>query len=1115
MPAPSLACGPRAADDSRVSSSAIETVSVLMTDLVGSTAIANRIGPTAAEDLRVEHFGLLRGALERNGGREVKNLGDGLMVVFANASSALTCAVEMQQAMAARNRRSQECLELRVGVSLGEATVRDGDYFGEPVVEAARLCTHAGGGQILLSALVRQIAGARVAGELRSRGDLQLKGISEPVHAFELMWEPILTSGIALQERLRDVPATGFVGRASERTRLDELWAAARGGSRQIALISGEAGVGKTRLCTQLALAAHAGGAAVLYGRCDEDLGVPYQPWAQALGHFVRQAPRVILGRYVEHHGGDLVRMVPALGERLPTLGAPHQSDPETERYLLYAAVTGLLEEAARQEPLLLILDDLHWADGPTLSLLRHLAGAERATAVMVLGAYRDTDLSRDHQLVALLADLHREQGVERMKLGGLHSVDVLALMEAAAGHELDEDGRALAREIARETAGNPFFAGELLRHLTETGTIVRDQQGRWRLTGEVAELGLPQSVREVVGRRVERLGAEARAALSAAAVIGRDFDIDLLLAVLELTEPQLLDLLEQAGAASLLQEDGERAGRFTFTHALVEHTLYEDLGGARRARLHRRIAEALEARLGEEPGERLGELAAHWAAAVSSADAEKATHYAQLAAERALGQLAPDEAARWYRQALELQAQAPGGERSRRCELLIGLGEAERQLGDPAFRATLLDAAALARELGDEDRLCRAVLANNRGWATSYGRVDLERVNALEAAAAALSGEDPRRAQVLALLACELQFADQPDRRRGVAAEAIAIARAAGDAAALAHTIAYAGWSLVVPETLAERRAMVEELSELALSLDDPRLSARAAASGMMVGLEMGDRVRAERCLQRMRELATGVPEPFIGYLRLLLEFGWALLQGELEASERWAMKAHEAGTAAGQPDAQAFLGAHLFHVRYFEGRAGELIEQITELAGGSLSGWRAGAGALALLQGGREEEARELLLAEDFQSIPRNEAWSIVMLLWVDACAQLGASDRARELYELMAPASGQLAVSGAHVYGSVDWALGALAAVSGAGLEQAERHFAAAAEIERALGAPLLLTRTQARWARALVASGRPGELDRAQPLLEQARASASALGAQGILREIMDCRAALAG
>ncbi len=1094
---------------------AVETVAVLMTDLVGSTAIADRLGPAAAENLRLEHFGLLRGALERTGGREVKNLGDGLMVVLQSASQALACAVEMQQAIEARNRHSEERLEVRIGVSLGEATVEDDDYFGEPVIEASRLCAQADGGQIAVSALVRQLGGARHGHTFNSLGDLQLKGMSEPVQAFEVHWEPVLSSAIALPARLRELPATGYVGRVAERKRLRELWAQVCDGALRVALISGEAGVGKTGLSTQVALQTHAEGSVVLYGRCDEDLGVPYQPWVQALGHLVREAPRLILDGHVERHGGDLARLVPALGDRVAELPPPRQSDPETERYLLYAAVAGLLEGAAEQEPLLLIIDDLHWADSPTLSLLRHLVTAGASLRVMVIGTYRDTDLSREHPLTALLADLHREQGVERVELTGLESEDVLALMEAAAGQELDEDGRALAAEIAHETAGNPFFAGELLRHLTESGAIVQQDGGRWRLVGDIAHLGLPRSVREVIGRRVERLGPEARTALTAAAVIGRDFDFDMVFRAVDLPEELLLDTLDGAVAASLLRESAEQVGRFRFVHALVEYTLYEDLGRTRRSLLHGKIAKALEEQCGDEPGERLGELAYHWAEADASNETAKAMRYARRAAERALQQLAPDEAARWYGQALELYDQDPGGDRSERCELLIGLGEAQRQVGTAAYRQTLLDASHLAQELAETDRLCRAVLANNRGWASSYGGVDSERVQALEAAAGALPDDDPRRARVLALLACELQFAGEPARCRQVAAKAIEIARAAGDPVCLAHTLDSAGLAISVPETLQERLLMADELAELARRLDDPGLSSRTAARRVHASLEVGDRLQAESSLATLRALAAEVPEPFIAYLRLLLEFGWALLQGDLAASDQWATQAHAVGTAAGQPDASMFFGAHLFHVRYFQGRSGALVEQVMHLAGGqgNLRGWRAGAATLAMIQSGREDEARELALAEDLQGIPRDEAWPIVMMLWADACSRLSIPDRAGELHELLEPFSGQLAVSGAHVYGSFDWALGAVLAAARGPCEEAETHFAAAAEIEARLGAPLLLTRTQARWARSLIMRGDPEDLSRARPLLERAEDTAARLGAGGIMQEIAECRAEL--
>ena len=568
----------------------VETVTILITDLVGSTELESRVGPIVAEALREEHFGLLRDAVGDAGGREVKNTGDGLMVAFESAAAAVSCAVLIQQTFERRNRSAGEKLLIKAGVSAGDASTVDGDVFGMPVIEAARLCDRCSAGQILAKELVAHLAAGR-GHAFVSVGPLELKGLPEPISAVEVHWEPAPATGIKLPEWLRELPATAYVGRVAERERLAELWGQAREGSLRLVLIAGEAGVGKTRLSTDLASQVHGETATVLYGRCDEDLGVPYQPWVQALGHLVKEAPRRVLDVHVERFGGDLARLVPALRDRVRELPDPRESDPETERYLLYAAIAGLLEEAGEQEPMLLILDDLHWADAPTLSLLRHVASADSSMRVMVVGTYRDSDLSSDHPLTTLLADLHREHGVERLKLAGLDSDDVIALMTAAAGHELDEDGRELAREITRETSGNPFFAGELLRHLTESGAIVQGDGGRWQLAGDLADLGLPQSVREVVGRRVGRLGPEARTVFSAAAVIGRDFDLDLLLAVVELPEVRLLDLLDEGVAASLLQENGDRAGRYTFSHALVEHALYEDLGSTRRARLHKRVA--------------------------------------------------------------------------------------------------------------------------------------------------------------------------------------------------------------------------------------------------------------------------------------------------------------------------------------------------------------------------------------------------------------------------------------------------------------------------------------------------------------------------------------------
>ncbi|HYP47367.1 MAG TPA: AAA family ATPase, partial [Thermoleophilaceae bacterium] len=772
-----------------------------MTDLVGSTGLASRLGPAAADHLRREHFAVLREAVTAANGKEIKNTGDGLMVVFRAAADAVGCAVAIQQRMERRNRSADEWLALRIGVALGDATCEEGDYFGMPVVEAARLCSEAAGGQILVTELVRMIGG-RDGHVFNSVGALELRGLPAPVPAHEVAWESAgaWNGAIPLPPRLRGAPPVGYVGRTEERERVRRRWSTARKGIRQALLVSGEPGIGKTRFTADAALDFYGEGAVVLFGHCPQELGAPYGGWIQALGHFVEHAPEAVLAAHVDRHGGELARLVPALTRRQPDAPPPTQTDPETERYLLFAAVLGLLELASEESPVVLVLDDLQWADRPTLALLAHAVAETHGSRLLLLATYRDTDLSRDHPLTDTLADLRRERGVERLALRGLEVRDVAAIMEAAAGHEMDETALALAREITAETGGNPFFVGEILRHLTESGALVRTEGGRWELKQDPARLGLPQSVREVIGRRVERLGESCLAVLSSAAVIGREFDLDLLARVVPQSEDELIDLLDRAVAASLLLERAERVGAFAFAHNLINHTLYDDLGATRRMRVHRKIAEALEDLCGEEPGARLAELARHWTVATSPVDSAKAVAYSRQAGERALAELAPDEALSWFTNALELLDTSIAPEAVDRCELTILLGEAQRQEGRPEFRETLLGAARMAAEIGDADRAARAALANNRGFASAFGEVDQDRLATLERALELNRDREPaRRARLLALQAMELQFDRDHERRRAIAEEAHALAREAGDARVLPYVLRdyfHATWS-------------------------------------------------------------------------------------------------------------------------------------------------------------------------------------------------------------------------------------------------------------------------------------------------------------------------------
>ncbi|HTY96958.1 MAG TPA: AAA family ATPase, partial [Solirubrobacteraceae bacterium] len=565
----------------------VELATILLTDLVGSTRLATSVGPVRADELREEHFELLRDAIASSGGREVKNTGDGLLVAFSSASAAVRCAVAMQQRFERRYRQAEQGLHIRIGLGAGESTVKDGDYFGMPSIEAARLCAQAPADGILISSLVQTLAGRCDGVEFCPAGELELKGFDKPVEALSVSWTPLVeeTGGPSrwpLPVLLRSVPPISYVGRVGERAALEGATTLARSGKRQLVLLSGEPGIGKTRLASYAAHEAHAEGFAVCWGACSEELAVPYEPWIGICTQIVEDAPKELLARHVERHQGELGRLARNLGDRVAELPPPQSSDPETERYLLFNAVGGLLGELGESVPACVVLDDLHWADGQSVALLKHLVRTVEHGALHLIATYRDSDLGKDHPLTAVLADLRAVEGVQRIALHGLGADEVAQLMTAVAGHELDADTIELAGQIAGETAGNPFFVGEILRGLSESGALVFDEDsGRWSIDSSTA-IALPESVREVIERRVERLGDEALEVLTQAAVIGRVFDVELLESILEIKESALLDHLEAAVAASLLAESSERVGEFRFAHALINQTLYEGLGATR-----------------------------------------------------------------------------------------------------------------------------------------------------------------------------------------------------------------------------------------------------------------------------------------------------------------------------------------------------------------------------------------------------------------------------------------------------------------------------------------------------------------------------------------------------
>ncbi|HUA95816.1 MAG TPA: AAA family ATPase, partial [Acidimicrobiales bacterium] len=899
-----------------------ETVSILFTDMVGSTELSQRLTPTAVDQWRQRHFSELRRALAAHQGREVKNLGDGLMVAFGTASAAVACAVAIQQMVERDNRRADHPVGVRVALSGGEVTAEDGDYFGDPVVEAARLCSLCESGQILVSDTVRSMAGRRSPHPFTALGNRELKGMPEPVPVFEVRWEPLAsTSGTPLPDRLQGPgPAgPGFLGRRPEQEMLLQALKETLDGTPHTVLVCGEPGIGKTALCRQVACRAQETGAWVLYGRCDEDLGVSYQPFAEALSHLVAHADEAILRDHVEDHGGALLGLLPALAKRLPAVAPPRSGDLDAERLQLFNAAVELLAGAASGSGLLLVLDDLHWADRASLQLLRHLVGAGPAH-VMVLGTYRDSELAAGAPLSDTLASLRREGTAARVDLGGFDDPEVVELLERMAGHEIDEDGLELARALRRETDGNPFFTIEMLRHLGESGLVRRDEHGRWEAAQIVYGRGLPQSVREVVGQRVDRLGEETRRVLSHAAVIGRDFDLDLLARVANLDDERVLDVIDGAAAAGVVNEVEGAVERFSFAHALIQTTLYQDLGHTRRSRLHRRIAETLEELPDDRRRERAGELANHFLAATKAENATKALAYCKLAGEQALARLAPGDAMGWFAKASDLYDQVEPDEELR-CDILIGWGTAMRQTGDPTYRETLLEATARAEGLGDTERMVTSVLLNGRGLlgGGTAGHVDEERIVVIEAALRAVGdGASASRALLLAALSAELMFT--PERWSSPAREAIDIARRLDDPRTFLR-VTSSVHSVAVPDNLEDRLDDLTRAVAIAEELDDLMVLCHGGANLALAHLQACDRAGFDASLGVSTRAAEHLGHHLERWNALSLSAMGAWVAGDLEEAERCFTAALAVGSGT-VPEAMAVYGSQLLVTRLAQGR-------------------------------------------------------------------------------------------------------------------------------------------------------------------------------------------------
>jgi tetratricopeptide (TPR) repeat protein len=906
---------------------------------------------------------------------------------------------------------------------------------------------------------------------------------------------------------------------------LEAALAASCHGQGHLVLLEGAPGIGKTRMLQELAASVGAQAMQILWGRCYEGEGAPpFWPWIQMFRSYVRSRTPDTLQAELGGGAAVLAQVIPDIHQHLGNLPSLPALEPAQERFRFFDSLTTFLHNAAQRQPLLLILDDLHWADTPSLLLLQFVAREVPTTPLCIVGAYRDLALEPHHPLTQTCAELARIPTQQRLHLQGLTPHDVARFLVLTTGMPAAE---AVVTSLHQQTDGNPFFLTEMVRMLMAHGgaaALCAPQRA--------PRLALPQSVREAIGARMHPLPPACQQLLRLASVMGRTFDVETLARVTRSAQAQLVETLDQAVAAQIITPITAVPGEYHFAHMLVRDTLYAELPTAQRLRWHRQIGEALEARWGLQDALRHGSpsapmavagtdpilavLAWHFFEAMGSHnEGRKALHYAMRAGAHATAMLAYEEAVLHYQRALHSLLATQPGDAVQRCELLLALGSAQMKAGDvPLARATFLQAARMAQSIAEPALLTRAVLGFEK-MGVEVGQVDHELLTLLEDTLRVLGEADSaEHARVIARLALELAHAHAATARRTMLSQhAVAMARRVGDPMALAAALQARRQDLWGPGALGERLAITTEMIQLADVTGDRERYMRGQVERLADLLELGDMRVVEREREAYLTLAQTSRQPRYLWYGQLMRTTQALLAGQFAEGERLAQQALQLGQRV-QPETAAHCYAtQLFWLYREQGRLHALLPAVQRLVTQypAVPAWRS---ALATIYCdlGQTEAARDEFLrlaSQDFRHLPHTYSWLMSLALLAEVCVFLSESRHAVTLYDLLLPyATHHVVIGGDAVkcHGAVARFLGLLATTLQQ-WEPAVQHFAAALRLEQQMGVAPFVAHTQYAYAAMLMARHAPGDAMQAQALLASAHTTAQDLQMQGLLPRLL--------
>jgi DNA-binding SARP family transcriptional activator len=892
-----------------------------------------------------------------------------------------------------------------------------------------------------------------------------------------------------------------FVGRERELGEVIAAFDDARSGRGRLVLLTGEAGIGKSRLADELAGHAHARGAHVLWGRCWEAGGAPaYWPWVQALRSYVRECEPDKLRRQLGAGTPDLAHLLPDLRERFPDVPELHDLESEGARFRLFDAVATFLGNASEDAPLVLVLDDLHVADAPSLLMLQFVAAGVADARVTLLAIYRDPDPDHGEQEDSRLTDLGRAASV-RVALGGLAESDVASYVRSAVAVE---PPTSVVDAIARETEGNPLFVGEVVRLLAAEGLLDRPLHASWHLT-------VPRGVREVIERRLRHVSPECIEVLTLAAVLGREFGLDVLARLSARPAHELLDVLDQAVTARVVTDVPGTTGRLRFAHALIRDTLYDGLTPARRVALHRSAGKALEDLYARHREPHLTELAHHFALAAPGGDVAKAVDYARQAGDHASQLLAHEEAARLYELALSSLAMDTAGEEILECRLHLALGDAVARGGDLArAKDAFLRAASMARALSDAEALAAAALGYGGRIVWARAGTDHLVVHLLEEALEALGDVvSPLRARLLARLAGALRDERDPARREAIGELAISIARQTGDRTALAYALLGLCAAYQASPDHARRLDVAAELEREARLVGDKEAQCDVYMTQSLVYFELGRLDIVREGTAAMTALAEELRQPSQLWVATATRAMLALHEGRFADAEELIPAALALGQHSQETMAEVGYAFQLYELRREQGRPSEAYDLLARAASDvpARPVYRCALARLAV-ELERTAEARRLfeeLAANDFEVVPRDQEWLLAAAVLTDVCKSLRDIPRAAVLYDAQLPYTGRVA---SDIYegsaGAVDRALGILAAMLGRDSE-AVAHLEAAIDINERTGARPWAAYARVDLAEVLLERG-DGVRLRARELLEEARMTAETLGMTALEQRI---------